>query len=195
MPVRDLFADRVYVFTPLGDIIDLPTGATPLDFAYSIHSEIGHRCRGAKVNNKLVPLSYQLKTGERVDIQTTKTSHPSRDWLNPHKGYITTVRARSHILHWFKLNEPHEKVVQPQDVQHKQVAKKKAAKQPDVMKPKMSVSNYLTKVSRCCNPSSTDSIVGYITQKQGLSIHKEGCKNVQQLRKRNPERFLEIKRH
>ncbi|CAM4459789.1 MAG: GTP pyrophosphokinase [Legionellaceae bacterium] len=96
------FNDRVYVFTPTGDIIDLPQGATPLDFAYYIHSEIGHRCRGAKINNTIVPLTYTLKTGNQVEILTTKNAKPSRDWLNLHLGYLKTSRARAKVHHWFK---------------------------------------------------------------------------------------------
>lgn len=100
---QQLFNDRVYVFTPKGDIVDLPQGATPLDLAYHIHSEVGHRCRGAKVNGAIVPLTYVLSTGERVEIITGKESNPSRDWLSPHQGYITTPRARAKVHHWFKL--------------------------------------------------------------------------------------------
>ena len=98
----DVFGDRVYVFTPRGDIIDLPAGATPIDFAYHVHTEIGHRCRGAKVGGKLVPLNYELKTGDQVDILTTKRGGPSRDWLNPNLGMVKTQRARSKIRRWFK---------------------------------------------------------------------------------------------
>ncbi len=98
----DVFADRVYVITPRGDMIDLPAGATPIDFAYHIHTEIGHRCRGAKVNGKLVPLNYELQTGERVEIVTVKRGSPSRDWLNPSLGMVKTQRAKSKIRRWFK---------------------------------------------------------------------------------------------
>lgn len=94
--------DRIYVFTPSGDIVDLPQGATPLDFAYYIHSEVGHCCRGAKINNAIVPLSYTLKTGDRVEILTTKQASPSRDWINPHLGYLKTSRAKAKVHHWFK---------------------------------------------------------------------------------------------
>lgn len=103
--MQDLFADRIYVFTPLGDIIDLPQNATPLDFAYHIHSEVGHRCRGAKVNQNIVPLTYTLQTGDRVEILTGKEAKPSRDWLNPHLAYLKTSRARAKAQHWFKLND------------------------------------------------------------------------------------------
>ncbi|TMP09360.1 GTP diphosphokinase [Pseudoalteromonas sp. S3178] len=94
--------DRVYIFTPSGDIIDLPLGATPLDFAYYIHSNVGHRCIGAKVFGKIVPFTHQLSTGDQVEILTQKQPNPSRDWLNPSLGYIKSSRARAKIHHWFK---------------------------------------------------------------------------------------------
>ena len=94
--------DRVYVFTPRGDIFDLPLGATPLDFAYYIHSNVGHRCIGAKVFGKIVPFTHQLTTGDQVEILTQKQPNPSRDWLNPSLGYIKSSRARAKIHHWFK---------------------------------------------------------------------------------------------
>lgn len=99
----DAFEDRIYVFTPKGNVVDLPKAATPLDFAYHIHTELGHRCRGAKVNNHMVPLTYQLKTGEQVEVLTVKRGEPSRDWLNQELGYLHTTRARSKVLHWFKM--------------------------------------------------------------------------------------------
>ncbi|KPH90979.1 (p)ppGpp synthetase [Pseudoalteromonas undina] len=94
--------DRVYVFTPRGDIFDLPLGATPLDFAYYIHSNVGHRCIGAKIFGKIVPFTHQLSTGDQVEILTQKQPNPSRDWLNPSLGYIKSSRARAKIHHWFK---------------------------------------------------------------------------------------------
>ena len=103
--MHSLFDDRVYLFTPAGEIIDLPYGATPLDFAYAIHSQIGHRCKGAKVNRMMVPLTYVLNTGECVEILTAKIPNPSRDWLNVHAGYIKTERARTRIQQWFKQKD------------------------------------------------------------------------------------------
>lgn len=97
-----VFEDRVYVFTPKGDVVDLPNGATPLDMAYQIHSMIGHRCVGAKVNGKIVPFTYQLQTGEQVEILTQKEPNPSRDWLNPNNGFLKTSKARSKVSAWFK---------------------------------------------------------------------------------------------
>lgn len=97
-----VFDDRVYVFTPKGEVIDLPSNATPLDFAYSIHSEIGHRCIGAKVAGKIVPFTYILQMGDQVEIITQKNPNPSRDWLSPTQGFVNTPRARSKIIAWFK---------------------------------------------------------------------------------------------
>jgi guanosine-3',5'-bis(diphosphate) 3'-pyrophosphohydrolase len=98
----DVFKDRVYAFTPKGDVIDLPSGSTPIDFAYHVHTEIGNRCRGAKVNGKLVTLDHVLVTGDRVEILTAKHGGPSRDWLNPNLGLVKTQRGRSKIRAWFK---------------------------------------------------------------------------------------------
>ena len=99
---QEVFEDRVYAFTPRGDIIDLPVGATPVDFAYLIHTEIGHRCRGARIHGKLVSLNYRLKTGDQVEIVTSKRGGPSMDWLNEDLGYVKTSRARAKIRHWFR---------------------------------------------------------------------------------------------
>lgn len=107
---EDLFRDQVYVFTPKGEVIDLPTGATPIDFAYHIHTEVGHRCRGAKVRGKMVTLDYQLRNGDQVEIITTKSGGPSRDWLNPHLGYIKTARARTKIRQWFVQQNREENI-------------------------------------------------------------------------------------
>ena len=108
----DVFKDRVYVFTPRRDIIDLPLTSTPLDFAYHVHTEIGHRCRGAKVNGKLVTLDYQLQTGEVVEILTAKHGGPSRDWLNANLKLVNTQRARSKIRAWFKQQDREQNLEQ-----------------------------------------------------------------------------------
>lgn len=100
-----VFEDRVYVFTPAGKIIDLPSGSTPLDFAYTVHTEVGHRCRGARVNGVIAQLTRQLKTGDKVEILTIKEGQPSRDWINPHLGYTKSHRAKSKIQQWFRHQE------------------------------------------------------------------------------------------
>jgi GTP pyrophosphokinase len=108
----DVLQDRVYAFTPRGDIIDLPAGCTPIDFAYHVHTDIGHRCRGARINGKLVPLYQELKTGDQVEILTAKRGGPSRDWLNPNLGLVKTQRARSKIKAWFKKQEDEQNLAQ-----------------------------------------------------------------------------------
>jgi guanosine-3',5'-bis(diphosphate) 3'-pyrophosphohydrolase len=108
----DVFRDRVYVFTPRGDIIDLAAGSTPIDFAYHVHTDIGHRCRGARVNGKLIPLYQELKTGDQVEILTAKRGGPSRDWLNNNLGLVKTQRARAKIKAWFKKQEDEQNLAQ-----------------------------------------------------------------------------------
>ncbi|MGO2421135.1 MAG: TGS domain-containing protein, partial [Vibrio casei] len=97
-----VFDDRVYAFTPRGDVVDLPMGATPLDFAYHIHSEVGHRCIGAKVGGRIVPFTHKLAMGDQVEIITQKEPNPSRDWLNPTLGFVHSGRARAKINAWFR---------------------------------------------------------------------------------------------
>ncbi|MBM4422812.1 MAG: bifunctional (p)ppGpp synthetase/guanosine-3',5'-bis(diphosphate) 3'-pyrophosphohydrolase [Chloroflexi bacterium] len=106
----DVFQDRVYAFTPRGDIVDLPMGATPIDFAYHVHTAVGERCRGAKVNGKLVSLNTALRTGDQVEIITAKRGGPSRDWLNPDLGFVKSARAREKIRNWFKKQDYEQNV-------------------------------------------------------------------------------------
>ena len=101
----EFLEDRVYVFTPDGDVLDLAHGVTPLDFAYHLHTDLGHRCRGAKINGHIVPLTYQLKTGDKVEVLTGKEIKPSRDWINPHLNYLKSSRAKAKVLHWFKMQD------------------------------------------------------------------------------------------
>ncbi len=108
----DVRESRVYVFTPDGHVVDLPTGATPVDFAYHVHTEVGHQCRGARVNGHIVPLNTPLGTGDRVEILTGRVGGPSRDWLNPNLGFVRTSRARAKIQHWFKHQNRDENVRQ-----------------------------------------------------------------------------------
>jgi len=117
----DVFPERVYVFTPKGDIFDLPQGATPVDLAYHIHTEIGHRCRGAKVNGRLVPLDYTLRTGDQVEILTAKKGGPSRDWLNPELHYLNTARARDKARQWFRQQERSENIAQGRELLDKEL--------------------------------------------------------------------------
>ncbi len=107
---NELFQDRIYVLTPQGRVIDLEAGASPVDFAYHVHTDLGHRCRGARVDGVLVPLNTPLKNGQRVEILTVKQGAPSRDWLNPALGYLVTSRARAKVRHWFRTEQFEEHV-------------------------------------------------------------------------------------
>jgi GTP pyrophosphokinase len=109
---NELFHDQVYVLTPQGKVIDLPKGATPVDFAYTLHTDLGHRTRGAKVDGSIVPLNYKLQNGQCVDILTAKQGAPSRDWLNPTLGYLQSSRARAKVRHWFRYQSFDENVSQ-----------------------------------------------------------------------------------
>ncbi len=117
---EDITDERVYVFTPDGHVVDLAQGATPLDFAYHIHTEVGHRCRGAKVNGRIVPLNYQLRTGEQVEILKGNESRPSRDWLQQSLGFIGTSRARAKVAHWFKLQDRDKNIEDGRDILEKE---------------------------------------------------------------------------
>ncbi len=112
----DVFQDRVYAFTPKGDVIDLPAGSTPIDFAYYVHTEVGHHCRGARVNGKLVALDYRLQNGDQVEIITAKRGGPSRDWLNPNLGYVATSRARGKIREWFRKQDREVNIIQGREI-------------------------------------------------------------------------------
>ncbi len=118
----DIFQDQVFVYTPKGDIKELPKGATPLDFAYRIHTDLGHRCIGAKVNGRLVPLDYELRNGDTIEIMTTKADRgPSLDWLNSNLGYVKTHQARERIRQWFRRREKAENVERGREILEKEL--------------------------------------------------------------------------
>ncbi|SFM30696.1 GTP pyrophosphokinase [Ectothiorhodospira mobilis] len=127
----ELFQDRVFVLTPRGDVMDLPKGATPLDFAYAVHTEVGHHCRGAKVNGRIVPLTYELRSGERVEIFTSRTGGPSRDWINPNMGYLRTSRARAKARSWFRQQDREKNLAEGRAVLERE-AQRMGVQQPDM---------------------------------------------------------------
>jgi GTP pyrophosphokinase len=162
----EVLQNRVYIFTPNGDVIDLPQGATPIDFAYHIHTEVGHRCRGAKVNGRIVPLNYQLKNGEQVEVLTAKRGGPSRDWINPHLGCIKTSRARSKVRHWFKYQNYEENVTQGRSTLERELRRLGLS---DINYEKLSrqfhfnkVEDFLAAIGR--NDISTTQIIGTIKE-------------------------------
>ncbi|SLM29199.1 GTP pyrophosphokinase [Desulfamplus magnetovallimortis] len=253
----DLFPDEIYVFTPDGEIKTLPKGATPVDFAYMVHSEVGDQCTGARVNGKIVPLDYKLETGNIVSIITTKNHHPSADWIH----FVRTVKARSKIRQWIKAREREralslgkemceklfrkknhnfnsmlksgeiEKVatesfafkavddliahvgfgkITPLQILHKAipdsekdgeedkdnppfhkvaVEKKKAKKNRGDGVVVKGLDDILVKFSRCCSPLPGDDIIGYITQGQGITVHRKGCINTRLM---SPERKIDV---
>ena len=123
----DVFQDQVFVSSPKGDIIDLPAKSTPVDFAYRVHTELGHRCIGAKVNGILVSLDYQLQNGDRVEILTTKTAHgPSRDWLD----FVASASAREKIRQWFKRQHRDENIARGRDLVERELGRLSKAHSP-----------------------------------------------------------------
>src|SRR6478672_10570806 len=118
-----LFTESIYVLTPQGKVVDLPRGATPIDFAYAVHTSLGHRCRGARVDGQMVPLDYALRNGERVEIIAAKQGGPSRDWLNPDLGYVQSHRARAKVRQWFKAQQHEETVAQGRAMVERELAR------------------------------------------------------------------------
>jgi GTP pyrophosphokinase len=118
-----LFSESIYVLTPQGKVVDLPQGATPIDFAYAVHTSLGHRCRGARVDGQMVPLDYVLKNGQQVEILAAKQGGPSRDWLNPDLGYVHSHRARAKVRQWFKAQQRDETVTQGRAIVERELAR------------------------------------------------------------------------
>jgi GTP pyrophosphokinase len=251
-----VFDDRVYVLTPKGDVIDLPLGSTPLDFAYYIHSNVGHRCTGAKVSGRIVPFTYKLQNGDQIEILTTKNPSPSRDWMHPGLGYVHSARARATIQSYFKKQDKAKNIEAGREILERELTKvsvqlkhaaelcekynvktvddlysaigsgdvrvmsvvhalvqKYAPAEPETdetipIKPIKSrrakarvgnepiiaegVGNLLSQIARCCQPVAGEAIVGYITQGKGVSVHKEGCNQLQHLLSQHPEREIEV---
>ncbi|TQV80298.1 GTP diphosphokinase [Aliikangiella coralliicola] len=120
---NQVLEERIYVFTPRGKLIDLPSGSTAVDFAYRVHTEVGHRCRGAKVNGRIIPLTQPIETGQRIEILTSKTGGPSRDWLSEHQGYVKSSRARSKIHQWFRHQDKDKNIAAGKQLLEKEIHK------------------------------------------------------------------------
>ena len=119
----DFFEDRVYAVSPKGDIVELPPQATPLDFAYHVHTQVGHRCRGAKVNGRIVPLTYRVQNGDQVEIITGRQSQPSRDWVSPKLGYLASSRARAKVRNWFRHQDREQHQRQGREILDREIAR------------------------------------------------------------------------
>ena len=112
----DVFEDRVYAVTPKGDVVDLPANATPLDFAYHVHTQVGHRCRGAKANGRIVPLTYRIRNGDSIEIITGSREQPSRDWLSAQLGYLAASRSRTKVRNWFRQQDREQNLRQGREI-------------------------------------------------------------------------------
>ncbi|MGZ8152226.1 MAG: RelA/SpoT family protein [Methylovulum sp.] len=243
----ELFNDRVYVLTPAGKLIDLVKGATPLDFAYAIHSEVGHRCRGAKVNSRIAPLTYTLKSGEQVEILTTKEGGPNHNWIDPNLGYLKSSNAISKVKSWFKNQQQAQNIAAGKAILEKETQRMgvkapnlnelaKHFKQQDADKlleaigrsdinsrqlaaffkipelepetrlitaaPKKTatksivsvdgVDNVLTTFASCCAPIQGEDIIGYISPRKGVTVHRKDCENIRQLAAEKQSRLIAV---
>jgi len=246
----EAFQDRVYVITPKGAVVDLAAGATPLDFAYHIHTEVGHRCRGAKVHGRIVPLNQELHTGDQVDVLTARAGAPSRDWLSPHLGYLKTNRARQKVRQWFKQQDQERNIVAGRAALERECRRLDVVLKPDILQRVAERFNFthadelhaaighgvlttgqvmnriqesilppqaltqiplgrsralesgeiqirgvgklLTQMANCCKPVPFDPIAGFITVGRGVTIHREDCPNLLNLRATQEERLIEV---
>ncbi|MGB5510434.1 MAG: bifunctional (p)ppGpp synthetase/guanosine-3',5'-bis(diphosphate) 3'-pyrophosphohydrolase [Woeseiaceae bacterium] len=126
----DFFEDRVYAVSPKGDVVELPAGATPLDFAYHVHTQVGHRCRGAKVNGRIVPLTYRIANGDQIEIITGSQPRPSRDWLSPKLGYLAGAKARAKVRNWFRHQDRDQHQRQGRDILDRELSRLNVKDQP-----------------------------------------------------------------
>lgn len=198
----EVLQDRIYVLTPRGEVIELPAGATALDFAYYIHTELGDRCRGAKVGGQIVSLTTPLKSGDQVEILTVKTGTPSRDWLNPQLGYLKTLRARTKVQQWFKRQEQDkeksldlpEAPIKPElpqapDQIPLRVAHKKSSSEEIIVS---GLDNIYYQIARCCKPLPREEITGYLATGRGISVHRKDCRNILAAKKRQLSRLIPV---
>lgn len=194
----ELFTDRIYALTPKGEVIDLPRTATPLDFAYHVHTGLGHRCRGAKVNGRIVPLTYALKNGEIVEIIVGKEPAPSRDWLARDQGYLASSRSRAKVRAWFRKID----AAAPQTRPELAAARTPARAAPVTAARTQSraragiaiegVGDLPMTIARCCGPARPQAIMGYVTLVRGVTIHRGDCASLARMRALKPERVLRV---
>ena len=206
--------DHIYALTPLGRVIALDPKSTPLDFAYSVHTNIGHRCRGAKIDGVMVPLDTVLKSGQTIEILTVKQGGPSRDWLLADKAYLASHRAKSKVRAWFHAQEAELENKDSKDNKDKELKEKehKDREQTEqqesaediaefLLRPSkrkgdggdilvVGVDSLMTQLSKCCRPVPPDEISGFVTKGRGVSIHRQQCPTLKQLIERAPERIL-----
>ena len=240
---------HVYVLTPKGRVIELPHGATALDFAYAVHTEVGHRCRGAKADGAMVPLAEPLQSGQVIEVMTARHGAPSRDWLNPARGLLKTAAARAKVRHWFKVRDhdrhlsagrailererrrlglaeidmaatarhfglktPHNllaalgrgdfspgqieqwlgRPASPPAASLSSPSLEQLRPVPAMPVEVLGIDNLLTRFAGCCKPVPDDPIRGYITQGQGIAIHRRECANLGRLAEVRPDRLINV---
>ena len=195
----ELFQENVYVFTPQGNVVDLPKGATPIDFAYAVHTDLGHRTRGAKVDGHIVPLNYQLQNAQHVEILTNKIGAPSRDWIRATLGYLKSASARAKVRHWFRRQTSEERSTgRPQEaVNPKLTAKpqqhvphKTPLHAPPTEVILEGVGNLQTNMAKCCKPVFPDAITAYVRRGRGVTVHKQDCRFIERLESERHDRLL-----
>jgi GTP pyrophosphokinase len=197
-----LFNDRVYAMTPKGEVVDLPQGGTPLDFAFHVHSDVGERCKGARVNGRIAPLTQALRSGDVVEIITGKEPAPSRDWLSERGGYLVSPRSRSKLRAYFRrIDEAAQKSPTPASVPAPPVAEEEP---PRSARPRKSIGSGRSPVeidgvgdlpitlARCCTPIRPQPIRGYLTLGRGVTIHRAECPGLARMVKQKPQRLLQV---
>ncbi len=211
----DLFSNQVFVFTPKGDVMELPAGSTPLDFAFKVHTDVGGKCVGAKVNGKMVPINYELQNGEIVSIITSSNAKPSLDWLKIVKTNSAKNKIRQYLKREAKAQTPEktaaekvkeakeealqkeqERIAEEQrkekeEAKRLEQAKKKAPERTEGVRVK-GVENLLIRYAKCCSPVPGDDIIGYTTKGRGVSIHRKDCSNIVSLPEHERARLIPV---
>ena len=198
-----LFDDRVYAMTPKGEVVDLPRGGTPLDFAFHVHSDLGERCRGAKVNGRITPLSQPVSSGDVVEIITGKVAAPSRDWLSAGSGYLASTRSKAKLRAYFRRLDdasaataaplpaapPPPRPEEPPRPTRSARATTGAKKSPVEIE---GVGDLPITLARCCAPVRPEPIRGYLTLGRGVTIHGADCQGLLRMVKQKPQRLLQV---
>ena len=196
----ELFTDRLYALTPRGEVIDLPRGATPLDFAYHVHTQLGHSCRGAKVNGRIAPLDQPLASGEVVEIITGRTGGPSRDWLAIDNRFLASARSRAKVRAWFHQQDAAAQAASPGTAPSpppaptpaQAPAPKHARNRGGAAVDIEGVGDMPTTMARCCAPVPPEAIAGYLTLGRGVTVHRAACSSLKRMSALHPERALKV---
>lgn len=202
---RGLFDDRIYAMTPKGEVVDLPEGGTPLDFAFHVHSDLGERCRGARINGRIAPLTQALHSGDVVEIITGKQAAPSRDWLNASSGYLKSSRSKSKLRAYFRRVDAATSAGAAAPVQPAVASPESPPESPPrATQPRKTRSSGKSPVeidgvgdlpitlARCCAPVRPQPIRGYLTLGRGVTIHLADCAGLARMVRQKPQRLLQV---